>query len=98
VVVVVVGCEVVGAVVDPLSLLPDEPDVVVVVDASDTELAPGCSLETSTPINAVAAAATRMAARVNRRRSECARRRASGVCSLGYFMSHDGLIYPACIH
>ena len=77
VVVVVVGCVVVVVVVGvAASLLPDEPDVVdlVVVDvddpvelvllvweASEVALTPGCSLATATPISAVAPVAARIA-------------------------------------
>ena len=68
VVVVVVGREVV---VVAVSLLPDEPVVVVVVEVDEPEelvlvvsVAPGCSLDTATPINAVAPVAARIAVRV----------------------------------
>jgi hypothetical protein len=75
VVVVVVG--------DTVSLFPDEPDVVdgvvVALDVDDPEeapeapLTPECSLDTATPINAVAPVATRIAVRVKTRTRECAR-------------------------
>ena len=101
VVVVVLGCEVVVVVVVvETEFEADEPEVLAVFfpDASEAALAPGCSLETTRPINAAAAAAARMAVRVNRRRSEWARRRPSGDWSMGCFMSHDGLLEPACTH
>ena len=79
------------------SLLPDEPDVVErdeLVDAVGLVLwsgrrprwrsTPGCSLDTATPISAVAPVAARIAVRVKVRTRERARWRASGVlCSLG---------------
>jgi hypothetical protein len=95
VVVVVVGFEVVGVVVAWVSLVPEEPAVVVVVvvdvDVVDVEvdvpdpvaldaaLTPGCSLAITTPIRAVAPVAARTAARVNRRTRASARCRAAGV-------------------
>jgi hypothetical protein len=69
-----VGIDVVGA--------PDGVDPVVLAP----ELAPGCSLATMTPINAVAPVATRTAKRVRLRKRTLARSRDSGELSwLGRF-------------
>jgi hypothetical protein len=93
-VVVVVGAEVVGVVVPPLvagvELVVGVVDVEVEVEedganvvsdpveAPADELAPGCSLATTTAISAVAPAAVSAAARVRRRMRTSARWRASG--------------------
>jgi len=93
-VVVVVGADVVGVVVDVRSV----PDVVVVVvdvagervDVVSAELVPGCSSDTRKPIKPVAPMAAITAARVTRRTRTLARSRASGVLgSSGRVMGGD---------
>ena len=93
-----VGGELVVGVVAE-SLLPDEPDVVepdelvpLVCAAPEVALAPGCSLDTATPINAVAPTAARIAVRVKVLTRVRARWRASGVLrSLGCRMGINPL-------
>ncbi len=51
---------------------PEDP-VEFVPDTSEAPLTPGCSLDTATPINAVAPVATRIAVRVSTVTRECAR-------------------------
>jgi hypothetical protein len=94
VVVVVVGADVVGVVVDDFPF-PEEGAVVVDVEVVGSvlvaevagglvpvdglaELTPGCSLATTTPITAVAPVAASTAVRVSRRMRVETRSRASG--------------------
>jgi hypothetical protein len=80
-VVVVVGATVVGVLGVCSGALPDA-------------VAPGCSLETTTPMTTVAPAAAAAASRVRTRRDVAARRRESGVwtCRVGFI---EGILASA---
>jgi len=78
VVAVVVSASVVGVVEEEGSSPELDPAVGLAVVGVVVELAPGCSLATTTPISAVAPVAARTAERVRRRSRRSARSRASG--------------------
>jgi hypothetical protein len=65
--------DVVGVVVVVVDVAVPDVLVALVRDASEAPDAPGCSLDTATPISAVAPVAARIAVRVNQLSRECAR-------------------------